>query len=76
MGRKGSPFCGGGFAGELGCKRSPDDVGGIWGDESGGVDVKGDETTVVNDWADMSAGETRDEIGERAGAELGGWGPL
>ena len=46
------------------------------GDESGGVDVKGDEITVVNDWADMSAGETRDDTGERAGAELEGWGPL
>lgn len=62
--------------GGLGCKRSLDDVGGILRDESGGVDVKGDEITVVNDWADMSAGETRDDTGERAGAELEGWGPL
>ena len=68
-GRKGSPFCSGGFTAGMGCKRSLDDVGGISGDESGGVYVKGDEITVVNDWADMSAGE-------RAGAELEAWGPL
>jgi hypothetical protein len=40
------------------------------------VDAKGDEVTVVNDWADVSAGETADDTGERAGAELEGWGPL
>jgi len=46
-------------------------VGGILIDKSGGVEAKGDEITVVNDCADMSAGETRDDTGERAGAELG-----
>lgn len=39
------------------------------------MDVKGDEVTVVNDWADVSAGEMADDAGERAGAELESWGP-
>jgi hypothetical protein len=51
-------------------------VRGIFRDEFGGVDGKGDEITVVNDWADMSEGETADDTGEKVGAELGGWGTL
>lgn len=60
----------------LGCKRSTEDPGGILRDEWGGVDTKGDEVTVVNDWADMRVGEMTDDTGEKAGAELEGWGPL
>ena len=39
-------------------------------DELGGV--KGDEITVVNDWADVSAGETTDGTEEKAGTEVEG----
>jgi len=49
-------------------------VGGILRDELGGV--KGDEMTVVNDWADVSAGETTGGTGGKAGAEVEDWGPL
>lgn len=56
------------FAGRLGCKRSPDDVGGILRDVLEGVGVKGDGVTVVNDWVDIGGGE-------RAGAEVEGWDP-
>lgn len=35
-----------------------------------------DEITVVYDWAEVSAGETEEDAGERAGAELEVWVPL
>lgn len=44
---------------------------GILRDELGGVEI-----TVVNDWVDVSAGETTDGTGEKAGAELESWGQL
>lgn len=47
---------------------------GILRDDLG--DAKGDEVTVVNDCADVSAGETTDGTGEKAGAEPEGWDPL
>ena len=40
------------------------------------MDAKGDDVTVVNDWADVSAGETTDGTREKAGVELEGWDPL
>jgi len=60
----------------VGCKRSPGDVEGILRDELGGMDAKGDEVTVVKDWADVGAGETTDGTREKAGIEPEGWGPL
>lgn len=45
-------------------------------DELRGVEVWDDEMTVVNDWADVSAGETTDNTGEKAGVEVEDWGPL
>jgi len=60
----------------VGCKKSPGDIEGIWKDELGDVDAKGDDVTVVNDWGDVSAGETTDGTREKAGVGLEGWGPL
>lgn len=51
-------------------------MGGILREELGGANAEGDEVTVVYDWAEVSAGETVENGGDRAGAELEVCGPL